>query len=272
MTVSRIPQGRRTPDHDPRCRVRRIARSGVALWADPRQLAVADQGLTWKRAGSIQSTPPNGLVDHGQALDAGVGRPLARRITWRRKGRDGRGGRPAGAGTPVGKAGGHLMSTWLAGAPETRYAESEEAGYWSPIRSSAEGPFDLLFIGNWASNVEVMWEHPSMARYLDRLGQLARVICFDKRGAGLSDPVPLGALPTLEHWMDDARIVLDAAGSEEAALIGDAEGGPMAMMFAATYPQRTRALALVNTPVPRRTHPGREVRGAPRGLTGTRPS
>jgi pimeloyl-ACP methyl ester carboxylesterase len=92
-----------------------------------------------------------------------------------------------------------------------------------------------------------MWEHPSMARYLNRLGRFARVICFDKRGAGLSDPVSLGALPTLEHWIDDARIVLDAVGSTGAALIGDAEGGPMAMMFAATYPQRTRALVLVNT-------------------------
>ena len=86
-----------------------------------------------------------------------------------------------------------------------------------------------------------------MARYLNRLGRFARVICFDKRGAGLSDPVSLGALPTLEHWIDDARIVLDAVGSTGAALIGDAEGGPMAMMFAATYPQRTRALVLVNT-------------------------
>ena len=104
-----------------------------------------------------------------------------------------------------------------------------------------------MFIGNWASNIEVMWEHPSMARYLNRLGRFARVICFDKRGAGLSDPVAMGALPTLEHWMDDARIVLDAVGAKQAALIGDAEGGPMAMMFAATYPQRTRSLVLVNT-------------------------
>ena len=109
------------------------------------------------------------------------------------------------------------------------------------------GDHDLLLIGNWASNIEVMWEHPSMARYLDRLGRFARVICFDKRGAGISDPVSTGALPTLEHWVDDARAVLDAAGSESAALLGDAEGGPMAMMFAATYPQRTRALVLVNT-------------------------
>jgi class 3 adenylate cyclase/pimeloyl-ACP methyl ester carboxylesterase len=110
-----------------------------------------------------------------------------------------------------------------------------------------DGPFDLLLIGNWASNIEVMWEHPLMARFLNRLGRIARVVCFDKRGAGVSDPVPLGALPTLEQWMDDARVVLDAAGSRQAALVGDAEGGPMAMLFAATYPERTRALVLVNT-------------------------
>jgi class 3 adenylate cyclase len=151
----------------------------------------------------------------------------------------------AGAGTPVGHTGGHPASMWAAAAPETRYAKSED-GYIA-YQVFGRGNFDLLFIGNWASNVEVMWEHPSMARYLNRLGQFARVICFDKRGAGLSDPVALGALPTLEHWMDDARIVLDTAGSEKAALVGDAEGGPMAMMFAATYPQRIRALALVNT-------------------------
>jgi class 3 adenylate cyclase len=151
----------------------------------------------------------------------------------------------AGSDSAVGDAGGHSASMWAGAAPETRYAKSED-GYVA-YQVFGRGPFDLLFIGNWASNVEVMWEHPSMARYLNRLGQFARVICFDKRGAGLSDPVALGALPTLEHWMDDARVVLDAAGSETAALVGDAEGGPMAMMFAATYPQRTRALVLVNT-------------------------
>ena len=149
------------------------------------------------------------------------------------------------AGAPVGNAGGHTASIWATGAAETQYAKSED-GYVA-YQVFGRGAHDLLFIGNWASNLEAMWEHPSMARYLDRLGQFARVICFDKRGAGLSDPVALGALPTLEHWMDDARIVLDAAGSETAALVGDAEGGPMAMMFAATYPQRIRALVLVNT-------------------------
>ena len=134
-----------------------------------------------------------------------------------------------------------------------RAAASDEPGYaatedgFVAYRVFGRGPHDLLVIGNWASNIEVMTEHPSMARYIDRLARFSRVICFDKRGAGLSDPVPMNALPTLEHWMDDARAVLDAVGSESVALLGDAEGGPMAMMFAATYPQRTRALVLVNT-------------------------
>jgi class 3 adenylate cyclase len=145
--------------------------------------------------------------------------------------------------SPADHASGHPWPAWVS-APEIHYAKTED-GYVA-YQIFGEGPYDVLFIGNWASNIEVMWEHPSMARYLERLGHFARVICFDKRGAGLSDPVPLGALPTLEHWMDDARIVLDAAGSEQAALIGDAEGGLMAMIFAATYPQRTRALVLVN--------------------------
>jgi pimeloyl-ACP methyl ester carboxylesterase len=100
--------------------------------------------------------------------------------------------------------------------PETRYAKSED-GYVA-YQVFGRGGSDQLLIGNWASNIEVMWEHPSMARYLARLGHFGRVICFDKRGAGVSDPVALGALPTLENWMDDARIVLDAVGSEKAAL------------------------------------------------------
>jgi class 3 adenylate cyclase len=131
------------------------------------------------------------------------------------------------------------------GTPETLYTPTEEGDVAYQVLGG--GAFDLLFIGNWASNIEVMWEHPLMARYLNRLGRFARVICFDKRGAGVSDPVPLGALPTLEQWMDDARAVMDAVGSRQAALLGDAEGGPMAMMFAATYPERCRALVLVNT-------------------------
>ena len=92
----------------------------------------------------------------------------------------------ASAGTPPGGPGSHPGSM-LAAAPEIRYVKGED-GYVA-YQVFGRGAYDLLFIGNWASNVEVMWEHPSMARYLDRLGQFARVICFDKRGAGLSDPV-----------------------------------------------------------------------------------
>ena len=102
------------------------------------------------------------------------------------------------------------MAMWVAGGPEPRYAQSED-GYVA-YQVFGDGPRDLLLIGNWASNIEVMWEHPSMARYLERLGRFARVICFDKRGAGISDPVSMGALPTLEQWVDDARAVLDAVG------------------------------------------------------------
>jgi hypothetical protein len=78
--------------------------------------------------------------------------------------------------------------------PETQYAKTEE-GYVG-YQVFGQGSFDVLFIGNWVSNIEVMWEHPSMVRFLNRLGSFARVISFDKRGAGVSDPVPLGALPT----------------------------------------------------------------------------
>jgi class 3 adenylate cyclase/pimeloyl-ACP methyl ester carboxylesterase len=92
-----------------------------------------------------------------------------------------------------------------------------------------------------------MWEEPSLAYYFHRLGRIGRVICFDKRGSGISDPVPLASLPTLEEWMDDARVVLDAVDSEQAAIIGDTEGGPMAMLLAATWPARVSALVLVNS-------------------------
>src|SRR4029450_9873441 len=106
------------------------------------------------------------------------------------------------------------------------------------------GPLDLVFIPNWLSNVEVMWEEPSLARFLHRLGTFSRLLCFDKRGSGVSDPVPLAALPTLEEWMEDVRAVMNAAHVQRAALLGSAEGGPLAMLFAAPYPGRTSAVGL----------------------------
>ena len=129
--------------------------------------------------------------------------------------------------------------------PETKYAKSSE-GYVA-YQVFGDGPRDLLFVTNWGTNIDAMWDEPSLAYYFHRLGRIGRVICFDKRGTGVSDPVALGALPTLEEWMDDAITVLDAAGSSQAAIIGDTEGGPMAMLLAATYPARALALVLVNT-------------------------
>jgi class 3 adenylate cyclase len=93
-----------------------------------------------------------------------------------------------------------------------------------------------------------MWEEPSLARFLNRLASFSRLLCFDKRGTGVSDPVPLAAPPTLEQWMDDIRTVMEAAGSERAALFGHGiGGGQMSMLFAATYPERTSALVLLDT-------------------------
>ena len=128
--------------------------------------------------------------------------------------------------------------------PEVRYAQGD--GGHVAYAVYGDGPQDVLFIPSWATNLEVMWEEPSVVRYFDRLARFARVICFDKRGSGLSDPVALASLPSLEAWMDDARLAMDAVGSTRAALIGDAEGGLMAMLFAATHPDRTAALVLIN--------------------------
>ena len=128
---------------------------------------------------------------------------------------------------------------------ETKYVKSE-AGYIA-YQTFGEGPLDILFITNWATNLEVMWEEPSMNHFFARLASIGRVICFDKRGTGVSDPVPLAHLPSLEDWMDDAREVLDAVGSEKVALIGDTEGGPMATLLTATYPERISAFILLNS-------------------------
>ena len=83
-------------------------------------------------------------------------------------------------------------------------------------------------------------------RYLDRLASFSRVIIFDKRGTGVSDPVPLDNMPPMELWMEDILTVMDAAESERAVVVGDTEGGAMAILFAATYPERTRSLVLIN--------------------------
>jgi pimeloyl-ACP methyl ester carboxylesterase len=129
--------------------------------------------------------------------------------------------------------------------PETRYARSGDVHI--AYQSIGTGPPDLVFMHGWISHIEHMWEEPRMARFLDRLASFARLIVLDKRGTGLSDPVPLDRLPTLEERMDDLRAVMDAVGSEQAALMGTSEAGALSLLFAATYPSRTTALVLLNS-------------------------
>jgi len=124
--------------------------------------------------------------------------------------------------------------------PDTQYAQS--GGVNIAFQVVGEGPRDLVYVPGWASNIEVMWEEPALARFLTRLGSFSRLILFDKRGTGLSDRVM--DMPSLEVRMDDVRAVMDTVGSERAALFGTSEGGPMCALFSATYPLRTSALIM----------------------------
>jgi pimeloyl-ACP methyl ester carboxylesterase len=108
-----------------------------------------------------------------------------------------------------------------------------------------DGELDLLWIPGFVSNVELAWDEPLLAGYLGRLARFSRLILFDKRGTGLSDRVPRSELPSLEERMDDVIAVLDAAGSERAAVLGHSEGGNLAVLYAATHPRRV--IALVTT-------------------------
>jgi pimeloyl-ACP methyl ester carboxylesterase len=126
--------------------------------------------------------------------------------------------------------------------PETRYAKSGDLNIAYQV--VGEGQRDLIYVPGWISNVELNWEEPALAHLLERLASFSRLILFDKRGTGLSDPVPPDRLPTLEERMDDVRAVLDAVGSRQTAVFGFSEGGLMSVLFAATYPERTTALVL----------------------------
>lgn len=110
-----------------------------------------------------------------------------------------------------------------------------------------DAPRDLVYVPGWLSHVELAWEEPTLAAFLRRLASFSRLILFDKRGTGLSDRVPNDQLPTLEERMDDVRAVMDAVGSERAAVFGFSEGGNMSALFAATYPERTTALITFGT-------------------------
>jgi len=124
--------------------------------------------------------------------------------------------------------------------PKTRYAKSGDIKIAYQV--VGDGPFDLVFVPGFISNLDVAWDEPHRARVWTRLAAFSRLIMFDKRGTGLSDRTV--GVPTLEERMDDVRAVMDSVGSRQAALFGISEGGAMSVLFAATYPERTRALAL----------------------------
>ncbi|WP_077382431.1 alpha/beta fold hydrolase [Mesorhizobium prunaredense] len=124
--------------------------------------------------------------------------------------------------------------------PATHYVKS--AGINIAYQVTGDGPIDLIHVPGWVSNLDLAWSSPRLAHVLQRLGGFSRLIRMDKRGTGLSDRNV--GLPTLEERMEDVRAVLDAVGSKRTVLFGSSEGGPMCMLFAATYPERTAALVL----------------------------
>ncbi len=126
---------------------------------------------------------------------------------------------------------------------ETQYAKSGDLNI--AYQLFGDGPINMVYVPGWTSNVEFMWTIPENHELLDKLASFARVVVLDRRGTGLSDP--FDRPPTLEERMDDVRAVMDAVGWERAAVFGISEGGPMSMLFAASYPERTQALLLYGT-------------------------
>ena len=130
----------------------------------------------------------------------------------------------------------------MVAVPEVHYAKNGDLHIAYQVLG--DGPFDLVFVAGFTSHCEHQWEEPALARSLERLASFSRLIWFDKRGTGLSDPVLDVNQFTLEQRMGDLNAVLDAADSKQAALFGASEGGAMSALFAATYPQRVSALVL----------------------------
>jgi pimeloyl-ACP methyl ester carboxylesterase/DNA-binding CsgD family transcriptional regulator len=125
-------------------------------------------------------------------------------------------------------------------APETRYARS---GFISiAYQVVGDAPLDLVFVPGFVSHVEAAWEEPHLAHFLTRLASFSRLIMFDKRGTGMSDPTT--DAPTMEERMDDIRAVMDAAGSDRAAIFGVSEGGTLSLLFGLTYPEMTQAVVV----------------------------
>jgi class 3 adenylate cyclase len=129
--------------------------------------------------------------------------------------------------------------------PPTRYATTVD-GFHLAWQVVGQGPPDLLYMPHWATHVEVMWEDPPLSSFIRRLAVFSRTILFDKRGTGLSDPVSIPHLPTLDAWMEDIDAVLDAAGAQRAVLFASDASAVLPILYAATRPERTSALIVVN--------------------------
>jgi class 3 adenylate cyclase len=129
--------------------------------------------------------------------------------------------------------------------PETRFAVSRDGAHIA-YQVVGEGNQDLVYVPNWASPIDLIWEQPAFRRFLERLTTFSRLILFDKRGSGSSDHVAPDTLATLETWADDIVTVMDTVGSERTAVVGAMTGVPIVTLFAATHPQRTAALVLLN--------------------------
>jgi class 3 adenylate cyclase len=127
--------------------------------------------------------------------------------------------------------------------PETRYAKTLDGTHLA-YKVLGGGPVDLVYLQPWLSHIEYIWEEPRHERFLARLASFSRLILFDRRGTGMSDPVPMDRPPDMETRMDDARAVMDEVGSERAVVYGASESGGLACLFAATHPDRTVALVV----------------------------
>ena len=129
--------------------------------------------------------------------------------------------------------------------PDVQYARLRDAHIAYQVVGSGE--LDLVYVGEFWHSIEAQWDEPRFEAFLRRLASFSRLICFDQRGTGLSDPVSLAELPALEQWMDDVATVLDSVGSKHAALLGSGGGGMIGILFAASHPDRTHALVLLNS-------------------------
>ena len=132
----------------------------------------------------------------------------------------------------------------MSAIPDAHYARSGDLSIAYQV--VGDGPIDIVFVAEFWNSIEAQWEQPDYARFLHGLASMGRLICFDQRGSGLSDPVALDRLPTLEVWIDDIRAVMGAVASKRAALVCSGGGGCMGMTFAATHPDVISSLVLLN--------------------------